>query len=93
MNSFQLDISLEGLMLKLKFQYFGHLMREANTLQKTLMLGKSEGVKRIGQQRMRWLDGITDSIHMFEQTPGDSEGQGSLASCCSPCSHKELDTT
>ena len=92
MNSFQLDISLEGLMLKLKFQYFGHLMREADSLKKTLMLGKSEGV-RIGQQRMRWLHGITDSIHTFEQIPGDGEGQGSLASCCSPWSHKELDTT
>ena len=80
-------------MLKLKFQYFGHLIQEADSLGKTPMLGKSEGGGRIGQQRMRWLDGITDSIHMFEQTPGDGEGQGSLASCCSPWSHKELDTT
>ena len=56
--------SLEGLMLKLKLQYFGHLMRRADTLEKTLMLGKIEGRKRKGQQRMRWLDGITDSMDM-----------------------------
>ena len=56
--------SLEGLMLKLKRQYFGHLMRRADSLQKTLMLGKIEGVRRRGQQRMRWLDCITDSMHM-----------------------------
>ena len=54
--------SLEGLMLKLKLQYFGHLMRRADSLEKTLMLGKIEGRKRRGQQRMRWLDGITDSM-------------------------------
>jgi len=54
--------SLEGLMLKLKLQYFGHLMRRANSLEKTLMLGKTEGRRRRGQQRMRWLDGITDSM-------------------------------
>ena len=56
--------SLEGLMLKLKLQYFGHLMRRAESLEKTLMLGKIEGRKRRGPQRMRWLDGITDSIDM-----------------------------
>ena len=56
--------SLEGLMLKLKLQYFGHLMRRADSLEKTLMLGKIEGRKRRGQQRMRWLDGITNSIDM-----------------------------
>ena len=54
--------SLEGLMLKLKLQYFGHLMRRANSLEKTLMLQKIEGRRRRGQQRMRWLDGITDSM-------------------------------
>ena len=53
-----------GLMLKLKLQYFGYLMRRANSLEKTLMLGKIEGRKRRGQQRMRWLDGITDSVDM-----------------------------
>ena len=56
--------SLEGLMLKLKFQYFGHLMQRTDTFEKTLMLGKSEGERRRGQQRMRWLDGITNSMDM-----------------------------
>ena len=56
--------SLEGLMLKLKLQYFGHLMRGADSLEKTLMLGKIEGRRRKGRQRMRWLDGITDSTDM-----------------------------
>ena len=54
--------SLEGLMLKLKLQYFGHLMRRADSFEKTLMLGKIEDRRRRGQQRMRWLDGITDSM-------------------------------
>ena len=58
------EYSLEGLMLKLKLQYFGHLMWRAISLKKTLMLGKNEGSKRRGQQRMRWLDGITDSMDM-----------------------------
>ena len=56
--------SLEGLMLKLKLQYFGHLMRRADSLEKILMLGKVEGRRRRGRQRMRWLDGITDSMDM-----------------------------
>ena len=56
--------SLEGLILKLKFQYFGHLMRRADSLEKTLMLGKIEGRRRRGRQRMRWSDGITDSTDM-----------------------------
>ena len=56
--------SLEGLMLKLKLQYFGHLMRRADSFEKTLMLGKIEGRRRRGRQRMRWLDGITDSMDM-----------------------------
>ena len=58
------EYSLKGLMLKLKLQYFGHLMRRADSLEKTLMLGKIEGRKRRGQQRMRWLDGITDLTDM-----------------------------
>ena len=58
------EYSLEGLMLKLKLQYFGHLMRRADSLDKTLMLGKIEGRKRRGRQRMRWLDDITDSMDM-----------------------------
>ena len=56
--------SLEGLMLKLKFQYFGHLMQRTDSLEKTLMLGKIEGRRRRGRQRMKWLDGITDSTDM-----------------------------
>ena len=56
--------SLEGLMLKLKFQYFGHLMPRADSFEKTLLLGKIEGRRRRGRQRMRWLDGITDSMDM-----------------------------
>ena len=58
------DCSLEGPMLMLKLQYFGHLMQKADSLEKTLMLGKTEGKRRRGQQRMRWLDGITDSMEM-----------------------------
>ena len=56
------DYSLEGLMLNLKLQYFGHLMRRADSLEETLMLGKTEGRRRRGRQRMRWLDGITNSM-------------------------------
>ena len=58
------ECSLEGLMLKLKLQYFGHLMQRADSFEKTLMLGKIEGRRRRGRQRMRWLDGITDSMNM-----------------------------
>ena len=58
------EYSLEGLVLKLKFQYFGHLMRRTDSLEKTLMLGKIEGRRRTGRPRMRWLDGITDSMDM-----------------------------
>ena len=58
------EYSLEGLMLKLKLQYFGHLMRRTDSFEKTLMLGKIEGGRRRGRQRMRWLDGITDSMDM-----------------------------
>ena len=58
------ECSLEGLMLKLKLQYFGHLLQRANSLEKTLMLGKIEGRRRRGRQRMRWLDGITNSMDM-----------------------------
>ena len=58
------EYSLEGLMLKLKLQYFGHLMRNTDSLEKTLMLGKIKGRRRRGRQKMRWLDGITDSMDM-----------------------------
>ena len=60
------EYSLEGLMLKLKLQYFGHVMQRTDSSEKTLMLGKIEGRRRRAQQRMRWLDGITDSIDMFD---------------------------
>ena len=85
------EYSLERLMLKLKLQYFDRLMWRANSLEKSLMLVKTEGRRWRGWQRMRWLDGITSSIDIFELTLGDIEGQGSLA-CCSPCNRKELDT-
>ena len=62
LKEISLEISLEGMMLKLKLQYFGHLMRRADSLEKTLMLGGIGGRRRRGQQRMRWLDGITDSM-------------------------------
>ena len=64
------EYSLEGLMLKLKLQYFGHLMRRADSFEKTLMLGKIEGCRR-GQQRMRWLDGIANSMDMSLNSPGN----------------------
>ena len=83
--------SLERLILKLKLQYFGHLMWRADSLEKTLMLGKFEGRRRRERQRMRWLDGITDR-HEFEQAPGTGYGQGSLA-CCSSPPLKESDST
>ena len=85
--------SLEGLMLKLKLQYFGHLMRRADSFEKTLMLGKTEGRRRRGRQRMRWLDGITDSMDknlgILQELVMDRE---SLV-CCSPRGHKESNTT
>ena len=87
------EYSLEGLMLKLKLQYFGHLMGRADSLEKTLMLGKIEDRRRRRQQWMRWL-GWHHRLneHEFEQALGVSDGQGSLA-CCSPWGHKESDTT
>ena len=78
-------------MLKLKLQYFGHLMQRADSLEKTLMLGKIEGRRKRGRQRARWLDCITN-LRDIEQTPGVGDGQGSLE-CCSPWGHKESDTT
>ena len=64
LKDINLEYSLEGLMLKLKFQYFGHLMQRTDSFEKTLMLGKIEGRRRRGRQRMRWLDCITDSMGM-----------------------------
>ena len=87
------EYSLEGLLLKMKLQYFGHLMWRASSLEKTLMLGKIEGRRRRGRQRTRWLNGITDSVNVsLSKTPGVGEGQGNLA-CYSLCSRKELDMT
>ena len=83
--------SLEGLMLKLKLQYLGHLMGRVDSLEKTLMLGKIEGRRRRERQRMRWLDGITNG-HEFGSALGVGDGQGGLA-CCSSLGHKESDTT
>ena len=88
----QPEYSLEGLILKLKLQYFGQLIRRTDSLEKPLMLGKIEGRKRMGRQRMRWGDGITDSMDLRLSKLGVSEGQGGLA-CCGPWGHKELNTT
>ena len=85
------EYSLEGLMLKLKLQYFGHLMWRASLLAKTLMLGKNESSKWRRWQSLRWLDHISNSMDEFEQALGDSEGPGSLA-CSSAWGCKELDT-
>ena len=84
------EYSLEGLMLKLKLQYFGYLMQRVDSFETTLMLGNMEGRRRRGRQRTRWLDGIIDSIDMSltEQVLGVGDGQGSLA-CCSPWGCKE----
>ena len=87
------EYSLEGLMLNLKLQYFGHLMQRANSLGKILMLGKIEGRRRRGWQRMRWFYGITDSMDMsLSKFLGDGEGQ-EILTCCSTYGHKESDTT
>ena len=71
--------SLEGLMLKLKLQYFGHLMRRADSFEKTLMLGKIEGGRKRGRKRMSWLDGITDSVDLSLSKLGVGDRQGGLA--------------
>ena len=86
------ECSLEGLMLKLKLQYFGHLMRRADSFEKTLILGKIEGRRRRGPQRMRWVDGITDSTDMsLGKLLVVGDGQRDLE-CCSPWGLKESDT-
>ena len=85
--------SLEGMMLKLKLQYFGHLMRRVDSLQKTLMLGEIGGRRRRGRQRMRWWDGITDSMDVsLSELRELVNGQGGLA-CCDSWGRKESDTT
>ena len=84
------EYSLEGLMLKLKLQYFGHLMQKTDSLERILMLGKIEGRRRRGRQRMRWLDGITDSVDMSLSKLRYWRWTGSLV-CCSPWGCKESD--
>ena len=79
-------------MLKLKLQYFGHLMRRVDSLEKTLMLGKIEGGRRRERQRLRWVDGITGLMDMFEQALEVGDGQGSLM-CYSQWGRKESDMT
>ena len=78
-------------MLKLKLQYFGHLMQRNDSFEKILKLGKIKGGRRRGQQKMRWLDGITDSMDMSLSKLRVDEQRG--LACCSPWGHKELDMT
>ena len=85
--------SLEGLMLKLKLQYFGHLMWRVDSSEKTLMLGETGGRRRRGRQRMRWLDGITDSMDMSLSELRELNREAWRAACCDSWGHKELDTT
>ena len=85
------EYSLEGLMLKLKLQYFGHLMPRTDSFEKTLMLGKIESERRRGRQRMRWLDSITDSMNMGLSKLWELDGQRSLV-YCGLWDLKELDT-
>ena len=80
------------MMLKLKLQYFGYLLQRNDSFEKTLMLGQIEGWRRRGRQRMSVLDGISDSMDIFEETPGVGDGQSSLV-CYSPWGHNESDTT
>ena len=85
--------SLEGLMLKLKLQYFGHLLRRTDSLEKTLMLGKIEGGRRRGRQRMRWLDGVTDSKDMNLSRLLEAVKDRESWRASSSWAHKESDTT
>ena len=85
--------SVEGLMLKLELQYFGHVMQRADSLEKTLMLGKIEGRRRRGWQRMKWVDGITDSMDMTLSKLGEIVEDREAWQCCSAWRHYEFDVT
>ena len=85
------EYSLEGLTRKLKLQYFSHLVQKADSLEKTLMLANIEGKRKRGQERIKWLDSITNSMDMNLRKLGDNEGQKGLA-CCSLWGHKQSDS-
>ena len=84
---------MEGMMLRLKLQYFGHLMQRADSLEKTLMLGGIEGRRRRGQQRMRWLDGITDSMDVSLSELQELVLDREALACCNSWGRKESDMT
>ena len=87
------ECSVEGLMLKLKLQYFAHLMRRTDSLEKTLMLGETEGKRRRGWQSMRWLDGITDLMYTTLSKLREIMEDRKAWQCCSPWGHQEFDMT
>ena len=94
LKEIKLEYSLEGLILKLKFQSFGHLIQRAHSLKKNLMLGKTEGKRRRGQQRKRLLDSVPDSMDMnLRQFWEIVEDRGTWCECCSPWGHKDSNTT